>query len=439
MNKFITFATIIVATILTNAGLVAQPTTPGYEDCPCSALYPGYYYTGQYYPTKPVLYSSMPYDVLVGYIIMDSIITHAKDSFPTWVEQENFIKSLTCTGDTLNYALKHLYRLADYNPFLYYNFLTSYQQGKMQPMSVLSALLDQVKKQCGLPTQEVMKAEYILHLRVNAVENFAYESNNPGDSTKWIYAYAQVLDTIKGQVLPNISTAIEVFEQDSAGTKVKKSKPLNVPLNTDFIFAYNPGWPVKSANGWESTITVKDDREYIAFTYNMRTCVNSQIGHQYYEIRPNALDIYGGIFPIIDGNVKDGANDFGWGTSVPLETFKQNLRALIDSIKNYGEYIKPSNEGNKIKDIIDYNYKLYPNPGERVVTIDFELPKNTENLKITIQDVLGQTRLIPIENGNYEAGEQSILINVDALPVGVYYVIIEAGAYRTAQPLTIVR
>jgi len=83
--------------------------------------------------------------------------------------------------------------------------------------------------------------------------------------------------------------------------------------------------------------------------------------------------------------------------------------------------------------------KIYPNPGERVVTIDFELPKYTENLKITIQDVLGQTRLIPIENGNYEAGEQSILINVDALPVGVYYVIIEAGAYKTAQPLTIVR
>jgi len=83
--------------------------------------------------------------------------------------------------------------------------------------------------------------------------------------------------------------------------------------------------------------------------------------------------------------------------------------------------------------------KVFPNPGKHIVTIDFELPKYTENLKMYINDVLGQTLLIPIESGTFESGEQSVLINVESLPVGIYFIIIEAGSYRTAQPLTIIR
>jgi len=344
--------TIAVAFVLGSLIGMANPIMPGYDEpCPCSALYPGYYFTGQYFPTKPVLYSYMPYDVLVGYIIMDSIITHAKNSFPNWQSQENFIKSLTSTGDTLNYALKYLYRLADYNPFLYYNFLTSYQEGKQQPMSVLPKLLDQVKKEYGLPTMEIMKAEYILHLKVNAVENFAYESRPayydsvmqktiPADSTKLVYVYAKVLDTIKGQVLPDISNTIEVFVQDSAGTKVKKSRPLNVPPNTNFIYAYNPGWRLKNEKGnKERSMNGGEEvgKEFIVFSFNAGACLNSTMGFQYYLNRPTALGYMGGIFRIRDGDVLDAENDYGWDKYVPVDTFKQNLRTLIDSIKNYGE------------------------------------------------------------------------------------------------------
>jgi hypothetical protein len=83
--------------------------------------------------------------------------------------------------------------------------------------------------------------------------------------------------------------------------------------------------------------------------------------------------------------------------------------------------------------------KIFPNPSEHLVTINFELSKHTVNLKMTIKDVLGQTLITPIENGIYDAGEQSVQISVEKLPVGVYYIIIEAGTYLTAQPLTIAR
>jgi len=83
--------------------------------------------------------------------------------------------------------------------------------------------------------------------------------------------------------------------------------------------------------------------------------------------------------------------------------------------------------------------KVYPNPGRHIVAIDFELHKHTENLKMSIMNPLGEVVLVPIESEAYQEGEHSVLINVDILPVGVYYIIIEAGMYRTAQPLTIVR
>jgi len=83
--------------------------------------------------------------------------------------------------------------------------------------------------------------------------------------------------------------------------------------------------------------------------------------------------------------------------------------------------------------------KLYPNPGKHIVTIDFELPKHTDNLKMSVINPLGKVVLVPIENKIFSAGEHSILINVDILPTGVYYIIINADNYRTTQPLTIIR
>ena len=86
MKKFYqTITATIVALVFCNIGLITQPITPNAGPCPCSSLYPGYYFTGKYHPFKPVLYSYMPYDVMIDYIIMDSIVTYAGASYPTLV------------------------------------------------------------------------------------------------------------------------------------------------------------------------------------------------------------------------------------------------------------------------------------------------------------------------------------------------------------------
>jgi len=42
------------------------------------------------------------------------------------------------------------------------------------------------------------------------------------------------------------------------------------------------------------------------------------------------------MYPVVDGYVLDKANALGFGTSVPVNEFKQKIRDKIFEIKNYG-------------------------------------------------------------------------------------------------------
>lgn len=84
-----------------------------------------------------------------------------------------------------------------------------------------------------------------------------------------------------------------------------------------------------------SNISMEENREYIVFDSPVLYCDN--YSKQYYDYRNTNLNYQGKIFPIVNENVIDEANDWDWRTSVPLATFKQNLQAVIDSIKNFGK------------------------------------------------------------------------------------------------------
>ena len=80
----------------------------------------------------------------------------------------------------------------------------------------------------------------------------------------------------------------------------------------------------------------------------------------------------------------------------------------------------------------------YPNPSDDLVNVVFDLPR-TSDVKLTVKNVLGETLLIPIENKLYGAGEHSLQINTNILPVGTYYIVIQAGLQKTSQPIVIAR
>jgi hypothetical protein len=306
------------------------------QGLPCNPYTSGVFYSAPRYNYTPVLFTYMPYDVMIEYIVMDSVISHIRELLPTYDDQLGFIKSLTASGDTLNYLMKYLYRVADYNPIFYYSFLNTPQTTKKQPMSIMGEIEKQIKNEFGVAKTIVMKADYILQVHINYAQPIDYTSTDNisdphnGSIIHLMAAHCSASNIFKGQVLPSNSDGIVVTEVDSSGIITLHNEFISnlVTPNpvTNFVFTYNKSFV---PNG------VVTNGDYIVFAWQVGCCYNSTT--QYYEIRPTMIDASRGIYPIVDGNVIDGKNEFGWGTSVPIETFNNNLQNLINSIKNYGE------------------------------------------------------------------------------------------------------
>jgi hypothetical protein len=87
----------------------------------------------------------------------------------------------------------------------------------------------------------------------------------------------------------------------------------------------------------------------------------------------------------------------------------------------------------------DINPIIYPNPSKNIVQINFVLEKYSENVTITINNILGQVMLMPIESQTYYAGIHTEIINVDNLLTGYYYMVIDDGFKRFIKPFMVVK
>ena len=351
--------------VFCNTDLFAD-TDAEYPLPPCFSKFRGLFYPATKFGYTPVLHSNMPLDILLGYIIADSISAHSRAMLPTNEDERNFIKNLSSGGDTLNYALKYMYRLADYNPMLFYHF-TQGQVSKRSLDAIEREIIARVHNDCDksfCKKAMLLHPHYILHVRVNETQLLSYKHFDGEDYYDvprhyLVNAYCSVLDTIKGQVLPDISTCFVVSEKELENgtvimpiiTPVSQIIGVNTP-RTNFAFDYNPQW-TRANRQWtkpmfdsEGNHWVMPEREYIVLLrprfycgepFTAPSAGNPSTRTYYYSLMPVAGDLSGGMFPIKDGNVIDEGNDFGWGEVIPLDVFKTNLRGAIDSIKNYGD------------------------------------------------------------------------------------------------------
>jgi len=92
---------------------------------------------------------------------------------------------------------------------------------------------------------------------------------------------------------------------------------------------------------------------------------------------------------------------------------------------------------NSIYEYAPPNQNLYPNPASKTTSIEFTLPNYTDNLKMFIMNPIGQVILLVKENGIYDAGAYTELINIEGLSAGPYFLIIEAGSHRTVKPFIV--
>jgi len=121
---------------------------------------------------------------------------------------------------------------------------------------------------------------------------------------------------------------------------------ITIPDNVNLIFDYSSNlWQIKEKGGAipmdEDGVIgalkdwIKPKREYIVeLAPNYKSFYDGQC---YYSLCPVGGSYGYGMYPIEDGYVLDEKNAMGFGTKVPVETFKQNIRDQINLIKNYGE------------------------------------------------------------------------------------------------------
>lgn len=100
----------------------------GYPAPPCAL---GYSYTGVASKqgqalTAPAYTTDMPIDVLVGYIVIDSL---RKVKTPD--EIEAYLNSLDYSNDTLRRIMKYLYTIVDYDPIRFRRYAVGTSVGRI--------------------------------------------------------------------------------------------------------------------------------------------------------------------------------------------------------------------------------------------------------------------------------------------------------------------
>jgi hypothetical protein len=322
-----------------------------YEHLPNKPDIRGFYYWFDMADYEHLFLSNMPYQVMQGYIVLDSVI-RATPSITYLYNPIKELKGINPLSDTGQYVYKYWYLMDEYDPLRYLAFFQrKYSDAKNRPTRIRSEL--EAKVRYNVPLDVSVKpvyaaSSYILHIRVNNIDLIdTADTDSPEFSESTVYC--KILDTLKGGAFPSLNNAIfwngELVDSHSSNSNNVQKKSYVTPQQTDIVFSFlNPYF----RNDFEMVMYTNGDkwikpyREYIVFLVVFGPYGGSKkdnVHKVYYSIRPYPLQ--GGsrsMYPIEDGFVIDKENELGFGIKLPIEEFKQNIINKINEIKNYGEF-----------------------------------------------------------------------------------------------------
>jgi len=340
---------LVTMTMVVVGHSLAQPINP------CNPAYPYLVYHLQRPTQKPPVSIYMPYDVLIGYIAMDTFQYH----LPQNAEGEliNFLKRQTLWNDTLRKIARVWYALADYDPMLYISRIWKFRISEPSPLLWQEILVENIIKASSNIKEArrnlaLLHSHYILHIKVvDTVQTRLPAPPEIRRKSMCITTSCVVEDVIKGQVAPLCNTAFLRGWLSNNRQTLDSGRCLQ--------FTYCPHW----FRHWTGdVVNIETDSqgnvvspalldeillpgcEYIVFLqYNMACRSTDSTQVDYYTLDPIRLEWEGsgesscgfGIYPIVDGIVQDPADDFGFGTNMSVEQFKQRLREQIAVIRNW--------------------------------------------------------------------------------------------------------
>ncbi len=152
----------------------------------------------------PPLNTGMPFNVLIGYVYIDSFARSTSE-----VSLTSFLDNLTYS-DTSRKALSYLYQMDDFDPIRYFQYGISvptsahYQTIPVQLMHKFGRFLSKVFPDSG-HAAALYYPDYMLDILVT--DTVSKGDSLAAISKSCVGVSAVVIDTIKGRVLPPFSTS----------------------------------------------------------------------------------------------------------------------------------------------------------------------------------------------------------------------------------------
>lgn len=327
---FITFCFISANTVLK----AQQP--------PCMYDYQGLTYSYPHLDHVPNLTLDMPYDVMLGYIALDSLRRYAQiQDIKTFLDRQTY-------NDTMKYIMKYYFKMLDYNPYRYLLTLYHWDDDGLFPVDINNMIQGTIKRVSPQPYMDMllMRSSIIAHVLVEDT----LTRNTPSATTykSLMIASCNVLDTLKSKVLPTCKN-VDIFNPNNEFLSIPNCKlqfeyRLNWPRLTeseaiDDVDARmldsndNQIWPptlIENGQPW-----IKKGKEYIVFLKLDLICADST--NTYISLSPFILNSKTcNMYPVVDNYVLDPANELGLGTNVEINIFKNALKYRITEIINYG-------------------------------------------------------------------------------------------------------
>lgn len=180
---------------------IAQPSkanAPG-----CLPKFTSYYYTTSLHSSNPPLSTSMPLDVLIGYIALDSA---SRVSGTGYVDSISAVRPM---NDTILMMMKYAYEVVDYDPIRFLSYSYDFRSGiSCAPNTIRMGMNTVIAKHSTNLREDLilLTSDIIAKVRITAVENII-DSGAKRSRDARIIGFT-VVDTIKGRVLPNICAQI---------------------------------------------------------------------------------------------------------------------------------------------------------------------------------------------------------------------------------------
>ncbi|MES2767109.1 MAG: hypothetical protein V4642_14635 [Bacteroidota bacterium] len=262
----------------------------------------------------PPLSMSMPFDVLLSYVYLDSICR-----LGSYKDASDMIKGWNVMNDTLRNAAKYMYKMVDYNPIIFtqYESQTSllWKMPFKVPLEEFRSKLSRKYQELVQPANEknavysLLESDYILRIKVLAIDSI------PNKLAQGRYnryrVKAEILDTLKGKVLQTNEFNPMVMQQQSGQTSTSyytyfQYIPMNYFSIDELSSDGRENYPYETKDS--AFLRSPDEfqmyigQEAIVFLDHGNHFVDHQ--YDYYDLGMS-YDLSNNALPIINGQVRD--------------------------------------------------------------------------------------------------------------------------------------